>query len=40
LGKIDASEAPARRGWSDERVVLAAVAGLVIFIASFFDSLT
>jgi YjbE family integral membrane protein len=41
-----ALEAPARRGWSEERVVvlgfvvLAAVAGLIIFIASFFDSRT
>jgi YjbE family integral membrane protein len=38
--------APARGGWSEERVVvlgfvvLAAIAGLIIFVASLFDSLT
>lgn len=38
--------APARGGWGEERVVvlsfvvLAAIVGLIIFVASFFDSLT
>jgi hypothetical protein len=37
---------PATKGWTEERVVvvgfvlLAFLAGLIIFIASFFDSLT
>ncbi len=43
---IDSPAAPAAEGWSEERVVvagfvlLAFLAGLIIFIASFFDSLT
>jgi YjbE family integral membrane protein len=43
---IDSDAGSARRGWTEERVVvagfvlLAFLAGLIIFIASFFDSLT
>jgi YjbE family integral membrane protein len=43
---MDSPAAPAAEGWSEERVVvagfvlLAFLAGLIIFIASFFDSLT
>ena len=43
---MESPAAPEARGWSEERVVvagfvlLAFLAGLIIFIASFFDSLT
>jgi hypothetical protein len=43
---LDDTRGALRAGWTEERIVvagfvaLAALAGLIIFIASFFDSLT